>query len=433
MMWYIKLLYGILSPILLGAASLTFVSRKVEFNKLEFCGLSYALGTGLFSLYLLLACYTRSNILLTMAYLTPVAAGAVLYKQRPTFSTIELPEFSFSLLIFVILVLGVAAKVVFGAGNIAVSPNLGWDGLAIWCSKAKALYWNVPLHELPAQKDYPLLTSLSQAWICRAVGSWDEAAAKVVLFLFYCSLLSCFVGVLQRESNICYALFFGLLLVSSFGLVNNCKNGYVDTVVATYYSLGVIYAFIWMKTSKYQYLLIGSVLAGLAGFTKNEGVFLFLIFWVVNAVFMFFNRKSGRSTLISLLCSVVGFAMFMPWQIIRLGFGSMGFQGKNFTASATFNLFHNLDRLPVIAWYFSKTVNNTWNWGFLWYLLPLLVIYRRDKVKNTNLKYLLLAVVLNAAFIVLCYLGTTAPLVWHLNTAFASLACSDTKSHSKHH
>src|SRR5262245_33579175 len=92
----------------------------------------------------------------------------------------------------------------------SLSSGLGWDGLAVWAMKAKALYWDtvqVPGSLLAfllspswafSNPEQPLALSALETWLYLWVGGVDERAAKIVAPLCLVALLAVLSAHLTR-------------------------------------------------------------------------------------------------------------------------------------------------------------------------------------------------------------------------------------------
>ncbi len=156
-----------------------------------------------------------------------------------------------------------------------------WDAWAIWLFKAKAFTVDggiAPLlsraREFNHQPSYPLLVPLYASLLMRLGG---EQAGKAVSALFFFALLGSLYGLARRFSSRPVALVFTALLanlhmvdIAAFELA-----GYADTALSVYLLLGAGHLYAWYREERREDLIRAAGFAGLAAWTKNEGLFFF--------------------------------------------------------------------------------------------------------------------------------------------------------------
>ena len=77
------------------------------------------------------------------------------------------------------------------------------------------------------------------------------------------------------------SLVFTFFLASIPHFAVHATNGYVDIVVAFYFSSGFLYLYLWILHDNFVFLLISAALTALAGLTKNEGIVLCFVNLVI--------------------------------------------------------------------------------------------------------------------------------------------------------
>jgi len=160
--------------------------------------------------------------------------------------------------------------------------NRGWDAWAIWLFKAKAFAADGQVQsflaragEFNAQPSYPLLVPLLAAFLLRLTGS--DQAAKAISPLFFFALLAAFYGLARRFASRPVALVFTAML-ANLHMVNIAAfelAGYADTTLSVYLLLGAGYLYGWYRDGRTQDAWAAAGFAGLAAWTKNEGLFFF--------------------------------------------------------------------------------------------------------------------------------------------------------------
>ena len=192
-----------------------------------------------------------------------------------------------------------------------VAPHGDYDAQAIWNLRARFMYrsgtaWEnafSPLINRNFHMDYPLLIPLS------VVGGWNTLGGEVLripaalsmLFLFgMAGVIYCVIAYLRSSSQAAIAVILllvtpGLLLFSTFQTAD---------IPLTYFFLASASLFVLAGNENNRNLFfLSGLMAGLAAWTKNEGI-PFAIIMMVCTVFFFGIRKT-RNNLFPLLAGMV--------------------------------------------------------------------------------------------------------------------------------
>jgi hypothetical protein len=222
-------------------------------------------------------------------------------------------------------VCAVAACIAFVA-EVASTPHGGWDAWMTWNMHARAISrggerWGEVLRALPAwsHPDYPLLipASVARVWTYQAGESAIAPAAVGFLFTFATvGLLYAGVSALRSPAQGALA---ALLLVSTKFFILHGASQYAD-IPLSFFFLATLVLLALGKTAseapRHPALLAG-LAAGLAAWTKNEGL---LFIPVVFGVWFLSRPRSPRTSvvlrsaavgLIPALAVVVGFKIWV--------------------------------------------------------------------------------------------------------------------------
>jgi hypothetical protein len=165
------------------------------------------------------------------------------------------------------------------------TPHGGWDAWAIWNSRARFLFragdqWRDAFSPLLAwsHPDYPLLLPGSVARWWGYAGSESHAAPAFLALIFTFAAVGLIVSSLFALRNRSQALLAGMLLVSTPFFIEQGASQYADVPLSFFYLATIIVFFVQDRSPEgsYQLVILAGMTAGLAAWTKNEGL-LFLL------------------------------------------------------------------------------------------------------------------------------------------------------------
>jgi hypothetical protein len=179
-------------------------------------------------------------------------------------------------------------------------PVGNWDAWAIWNLRAKFLAgpggaWRYALSPLlnNSHPDYPPLLSAFVARVWKAAGSMDTLAPVLTALVFFAALIALLVGAVALLRSTASALLAGLVILSTTSLLVWAPSQYADIPLAFYY-LGAI-ALIFFCTDP-RALFFAGLCAGLAAWTKNEGIAFLVCFVILFFAFTFWKRGTADAT-----------------------------------------------------------------------------------------------------------------------------------------
>jgi hypothetical protein len=273
-------------------------------------------------------------------------------------------------------------------------PLLGFDSRAIWGMKAKIIFHQQSIYtedffdseRLHAKNRYPLLIPLLENFVYHFSGSQNDRTAKVIFPFFYLSLLALFYETVRLGLNRLASL-WGLILFAllpAFLLYNNggAASGYVDLPLTYFTSVTAVHLYRWMLTGSRGNLVIAGFSGVFAAFTKNEGIPLTAITFMV---FMGASAWMGKQLLLGrlrdLLITLLGASvLLLPWLHFR---SQLPITDEDFERLVrTPNLISGLNRVPqilgrLVQEYYLKP--HIWNVMGLCLLLPLTELLRGRK------------------------------------------------------
>ncbi len=179
-------------------------------------------------------------------------------------------------------------------------PVGDWDAWATWNLRAKFLAgpggaWRYALSPLLSgtHPDYPLLLSAFVARSWKASGTVNTFAPVVTALLFFAALLALLVSAVALLRGTASALVAGLVILSTTSLLVWAPAQYADIPLAFYFLAATALVFLEpSETARWQCALLWAGLcAGLAAWTKNEGVVFLGCLILVFFAFTLWRRR----------------------------------------------------------------------------------------------------------------------------------------------
>jgi len=299
------LIVGLILPVLFGLAISLLICP--EMRVAERFALAYGLGFGLLTLamFLLNLLGIKFSLTNTTICISGITVGSMLYwkrKRRSSHSLTELPHFlkrmgkTFgSLSIFERIVLGLL--IFFGMSNLIITvywPVIWWDGLAVYDLRARVLAETQSFPEAALKVIdpayifyYPPMTSLVHAWLYL----WGWANPKFFYSLLFISLAIIFYYSARHHCPGYHCLLFTLILISTPSLYSHALSAYTNLPFAFYFSVGTLYLYRWMSTSKRGFLTLAGLFLGLSSWVRQESTVFFLGYLVVVLYFSISRRR----------------------------------------------------------------------------------------------------------------------------------------------
>ena len=402
----------------LGMGVITWVMQILSFARIKFTPISILVSLGFVALMLILAGLRKS-------------LGRDLPRPHPmTDAFIQSRSSSKHIWVEGMLTFLIAAQVVLTIVLTLFTPTEAYDAVAIWGLKAKAIFTaqGIPTEFLLDQNyrsyayhpDYPLLVPLAQSYCCFLSGRFDEYVSKLIFPGFF---LGCLVSMgiagekygLSRSERL--GLMFMLVAVPFYN--SQATTGYADFVLAYYFGTGTLFLYWWVRDERLADLVVSSLLLGFAGMTKNEGLALGLVSWVVMIIFTI--RDSKRSSIKArwLLCGLyflIQFVVQLPWLIYRAYF-HLSNDVVNQNALIASLHWSTVKRLGPIFYQYQTQIFGVRNWNIVWITLLVVLALRGKAIMKADSRYLLFPILSCILIYTIIYLITPRDVVWHLKTS----------------
>ncbi|MBL9212174.1 MAG: glycosyltransferase family 39 protein [Opitutaceae bacterium] len=326
-----------------------------------------------------------------------------------------------------VLAQAVLVAVVCGWRAYQAEPYGGWDGWAIWNLHARLMLragpeWPALLAE-PAiswtHPDYPRLLPAAVARLWAWGGQETSAAAALVAVAFALAALGILLAVLARCRGWTVAFAGALLLVSTPFFVTFAPNQHADIPLGGFLlaAMGLL-VLSGDGPEPRAGLWLAGLCAGLAAWTKNEGLLFALGFALVAGGWAW--RRHGVRAL-------VGLATGLGVGLVPVAVFKFGFAPANDLVSAPLGprLAHVVDvaRHATILGSFGRELLRfgEWAWApFLAMALPF-AAWRQRRRSTGTARVLWVVIGLMLAGYYGVYLLTPQDLAWHLNTSLVRL------------
>jgi len=308
-----------------------------------------------------------------------------------------------------------------------IAPHGDYDAQAIWNLRARFIFrsgdvWQnafSPLINRNFHMDYPLLIPLT------VVGGWNTLKSEVLriptmlsmLFLFgMAGIIYSVIAYLRTSSQ---AVIATLILLATPGLLIFSTFQTAD-IPLTYFFLASVSLFVLASHENNRNLLfLSGVMAGLAAWTKNEGI-PFVVLMIICTILVFGIRQI-RTSFVSLLAGLA-----LPFLIIILFKAVISVNNDLFSNNGFFEILAKLvtpSRYIQILTHLISELIHLGNWPIS--IIAVLLIYGgvvgTRKPDNLTERALWIIPLSQFAIYILIYIITPHDLEWHLNYSMSRL------------
>jgi hypothetical protein len=309
----------------------------------------------------------------------------------------------------------------------AINPH-GWeDAWGMWNLKARFLFrggdnWQNTFSNLLywSSLDYPLLVPVSIVRIWSYLKNDSAIAQILVAALFTFSSVALLISSLSVIRSRSAGLLAGLVLIGSPYFLKTGAYQIADVPLG-FYILSTVVLFSLKETfgSTSRFLILAGVMAGLAGWTKNEGLLFLLVVFIVRMIVVISN--SGiKGYLKELRMFAVGvvpiFAVLLLFKSTIPQTNEL-FSGQN--SSAVLERLTDFSRFIIIGksfiiFFYDKLAKE---WLIVFPIYFLLLGKTKQKVSPECIKTPLLGVLFMLGGYFMIYLITPLNLQWHIDTS----------------
>ncbi len=292
----------------------------------------------------------------------------------------------------IFLVFGISLEVIYAFFRAILYPMESYDSVAIWALKGKAIYLagGLPIDFLKnvnfatAHPDYPLLIPIQEALFYMMSKGVNDAIVKSIFPTFMLALLIIFYKALRRSLTRKVSLIFTFLLGTIPQFKEYATNGYADLVVAFYYSAGFLFLYLWLREDRKGWLILSALFSVACAWTKNEGIPLCLLNFVLMLMALFIKARRGDKVSTPQAAAAVSFYMLamavfiFPWEAFKASHGLKNdiISEGAFSVSAALG---NVTRIPAILYAYQKQFFGLKKWNIAWliFFISLIISYKR--------------------------------------------------------
>ncbi|MGH8042591.1 MAG: hypothetical protein ACREPN_11160 [Rudaea sp.] len=308
--------------------------------------------------------------------------------------------------------------------EILLRPTFPWDAWDAWAVKSKTWFLLghyapfVSMHDWLAQPTRELYTSIAwaypatlawmQVWFASAAGGWIEPQVNLPWFALGIGLLVAHYGQwralgLDRTRALAAMYALGSLPLLD---VHVALAGYADLWLATVLGFAVLAWLRWQRERDRGQAIVFVVCALLLPAIKLEGA-IWLLLLAAMAGYAALPVRWRRAALAA-AAAVLTLALLLPhWRLPVPGLGWVDATRAAITVSAvgTYQLQFHADALT--SWVNSLLVQP--NWHLLWWLAPVIAVWRwRELRAQADLRHLGAFVLLGFGFLLFLFVYTDA-------------------------
>jgi|GEM_PF-4099484 len=291
-----------------------------------------------------------------------------------------------------------------------------WDALTCWNLRAKFIFlsdnWLRAFSPTLSAVDYPILLPLNVVWGWVFIGR-DSVVSPITLAIIYTfsTILFTFTAI-ARYFGPKKALLVSLFLISVTSFLKITVTQFADIALSCYNTIGVICYLIALRERRADYMLLGGISLGLAAFTKNEGLLIFLI---ANLVFYFSFAWKNKEFRKMLLRSVEG-ALLSLAAVMIIKQISYSPEKMFMTEGMSPQLFFT--KLKIFLLFFPANVFIANLWSLFWYVVVVFFAFFYKKIFQGSRSIISLTAVLVFSGYFVVYLFKLEPPVQNLSYSY---------------
>ncbi len=406
------ILTSFIVPIILGYAVVSFLFRHRPLGLLFNLALSYGLGMGLLTQWMLILGILKKNFsvysiglpLITVA--VSFLVGVVFCWRDKRASRARQIQRDWKLFIqdfcvrnipvkisWLILLGYIAYEIYFVFRNATNVPVYTWDAIYFISKKAKVFFYDQSMAKTPyfPVPFYPMHASLAQTWVALNLNVWDDQWIKIIFPVAFLSYSYIHFHILKKLTNFIWALIGVVLLFSSNLFIVHASIEYSDFFLIYYNCTAIGLLLFWSREKNNAYLLLAAMFAGLATFCKLEGLIYFVIQIILVAYISFQDKGFSLRIMLRRVFqfSVIGFSIYSIFYFYKFTAHIPAVGRLNYDFQ-----WEHLIRLKAIAGEFAWNLFSTGNWNILWFLLAVSLIHLPARWKWIEVRLLVISLVL---------------------------------------
>jgi len=435
----IRLIAAILLTTFIGCNILyLFLRERGSLNFFERMAISYGLGIGALSLEMFLFSlaglkYSAGYVILPWGII--LVANIFIYfikkpvRQKKPFYVEPGGMLKAGRMLSVFLSSGIVFEIAYSFFRALIKPIESYDAVAIYAIKAKIFYVarSIPeeffskLSSLFPHPDYPLNIPIFQAFLYGAMGSLNDQLVKIIFPLYFVSILAVLYFSVRRFAGSLYALLFTFILATIAQFNAYSTNGYIDLPLAYYCFISAILLFKYFEdTKKGYFVVLSAMMAGLAAWTKNEGILYCAVSLCLFALFLIVNRRkvSIRDAGGLFVYAGIIFIIYSPWLWTKAVYAITNVDVGPLSITPAAMVKQSYKALPIL-YEFQRQFFGPKKWNLIWIVAMFAVLFNYKKLFNKTLYYITAYLIFVFCGYILIYLISNVEIRYFLNTTWS--------------
>lgn len=294
----------------------------VKMRTLERIGISFLLGSGIFTLAVF--CYSTFGVKITTeSTLFALTIGIIfiilllkLFKRKVVINPIGFMKFFITFpLVDKIIVFAIASLMI---GSLVVTlyfPVNAWDSIVLYDFRARIVAQQGFYAQIASNfsyfAGYPLFTSLSHTLVYIFNGNNPQ----FLYSLLYVSFIFIFYTNLRKFVDRRISLVASLMLATAPAIFDHSTVAYTNLPYTIFLVTGTTYLFNWIvKKKTFGYLILSAVLVGLSTWSRAAEPF-----WIINMLILLFLTlyRFKRYIFSTLVYTIFFFLIKTPWSLFN--------------------------------------------------------------------------------------------------------------------
>jgi hypothetical protein len=280
--------------------------------------------------------------------------------------------------------------------NSVQSPHGLWDAWSCWNLIAKFISrapdnWPQMLHQMNAidfHPDYPLLQRgfIAKSWLLSANESvWIPIASAFIFTFCTIGLLSSSVNLFNTKTE---GLIAGLILLCTPFFMVMGHSQYADNTVGYFYLATVVLLTLARRgaTIKPNLFIAAGLTAGMAAWSKNEGLLFIVCLFASQSIRIFFqDRISLMNELKYVLLGMLPFLLLIAYQKLIIAPPNQIISAQG---SETFSKLTDFSRYEIVWHWFVKQFSTFGKWAINpWWLFLAGILFKGINIKENNYSF----------------------------------------------
>ena len=400
----------------------------------EWLSLSYGLGVGFVSLEMLVLYFFKlefSPVGIITPWIALVFLNLVLSHKRGGIVAVGNDAGKKEKLgwLGMALVAGISFETFYAFFRALIKPIESYDAVAIYAIKSKIFYLAGAIREyfftdlvkLFPHPDYPPNIPLAEAFIYLGLGNLNDQLVKVIFPLYFVAILAVLYYAVRRVATRTYALLSTFILASIPQFNAYAANAYLDLPLAFYCFVSLLFLMRWFgQTEKPQLLVVSSVMAALAAWTKNEGLMYCIVNFALLAIFLILNRKkiSRKCFLYPVMYVAIILTILAPWLYLKYKYGIANSEIDLKNLSPIY-LLGQVKKLGPVLYEFQKQFFGPKKWNILWPILAVAIAFNFKKAFSGIQKYLAMSIALTVCGYIVFYMISYVDVVFFVTKTWS--------------